>query len=193
MIRNKQKKKFVEQERTTCSRAIECEWFVDDYDKKNKRWILQTVDDAQKNSIVSVLMLSLAEKILLEFFVWYVTCLIVVLSCLKMKTIYLRLIHIKRKEAFSCFSYWVVQESLILSCPRGFFQHWSLRAISRRIWWMRRSEIRHCRLEDIKRISCFSSYSWRMNHEKTRLFNRQSTVWDLEKRHWNVLNRRRTC
>ncbi len=70
---------------------------------------------------------------------------------------------------------------------------WSLRAISRRIWWVRRSEIRHCRFENTKRISCFSSYSWRMSHEKTWLFDCQSTVRSLEKRHWNALNRRRTC
>ncbi len=31
-----------------------------------------------------------------------------------------------------------------------------------------------------------------MSHEKTWLFDRQSTVRSLEKRHWNTLNRRRT-
>jgi hypothetical protein len=50
---NKQKKNFLEQKRATCSRSIECEWFVDDYNKE-ERWILQTVDDAQKNRIVQV-------------------------------------------------------------------------------------------------------------------------------------------
>jgi hypothetical protein len=35
---------------------------------------------------------------------------------------------------------------------------WSLKAISKKIWWIKRSEIRHCRFEDIKRISCLSSY-----------------------------------
>jgi hypothetical protein len=72
-------------------------------------------------------------------------------------------------------------------------EFWSLRTIWRRIWWLRRDEIRHCRLEDIKEISCFFSYSSRMSHEKTWLFNRQSIVWSFAKRHRNVLNRRRTC
>jgi hypothetical protein len=62
-----------------------------------------------------------------------------------------------------------------------------------RIWWLRRDEIRYCRLERIKEISCFSLYSWRMNHEKTWLFDRQNTVRNLEKRHRNILNQRRIC
>ncbi len=48
---SKQKKNFLEQERTMCSRSIECEWFVDDYNRE-ERWILQTIDDVQKNRIV---------------------------------------------------------------------------------------------------------------------------------------------
>ncbi len=49
----KKKKKFLEQERATYSRTIEYEWFVDDYNKE-ERWILQTVDDVQKDRIVQV-------------------------------------------------------------------------------------------------------------------------------------------
>ncbi len=65
------------------------------------------------------------EGIPLESFVWYVKCLIVVVPSLRMKTIYLRLIHTRREGALSCSSCWVVQEFLILGCSRGFFQQMS--------------------------------------------------------------------
>jgi hypothetical protein len=45
----KKKNFFYEQERTTCSRTTECEWFVDDYDRKtmnssDNRWCSEEFD-----------------------------------------------------------------------------------------------------------------------------------------------------